>query len=95
VAPLGDAARRQALLLARALRAFVPACVDLSGRGLKAQMRGADRAAARVAVILGEAEMEAGAAMVRDLKSGEQQQAAWPAVPAAVRRILDQTDGGS
>jgi len=95
VAPLNDAARRQALLLARALRAFAPACVDLSGRGLKAQLRGADRAAARVAVILGEAEMEAGAAMVRDLKSGEQQQAAWPAVPAVVRRILDETDGGS
>jgi histidyl-tRNA synthetase len=95
LAPLGDAARRQALVLARHLRAVAPTQVDLSGRSLKAQLRGADRSGARVAVLLGDSELAAGTAMVRDLRRGDQVETAWPEVPAAVQRVLNaaETDG--
>jgi histidyl-tRNA synthetase len=94
VAPLGDAARRQALVLGRALRVVARTEVDLSGRALKAQLRGADRAGARVAVILGDTEMAAQAALVRDLRTGVQAPAPWPEVATAAGRILAlETDG--
>ncbi len=95
VAPLGDAARRRALVLARALRTVAPATVDLSGRALKAQMRGADRARARVVVLLGDDEMGRGEALVRDLQSGEQAAYAWADVLGAVRRILETAGAGA
>jgi len=93
IAPLGDAARRQALVLARDLRRVATTEVDLSSRALKAQLRSADRAGARIAVLLGDAELDARAATVRDLRSGEQIQAPWPEVAAAAARLLAATDG--
>jgi histidyl-tRNA synthetase len=94
VLPLGEAARRQALLLARALRPFVPAEVDLTGRSLKAQLRGADRASARVAVLLGDDELARGEAVVRDLARGDQAAHPYAAVPEAVRRLLAAANEG-
>jgi histidyl-tRNA synthetase len=91
--PLGDAARRQALVLARALRPVAAVHVDLTGRGLKAQLRGADRNGARLAILLGDDEMARGEASIRDLAAGTQIAAPWAELPAAVRRILDETDG--
>jgi histidyl-tRNA synthetase len=96
VLPLGPAARRQALVLARALRGTVPTEVDLTGRSLKAQLRGADRATARVAVLLGDDELGRGEAIVRDLATGDQAAHSFAAVPAAVRRLLETVkEGGS
>ena len=95
LAPLGEAARRQALVLARSLRAVAPVQVDLSGRGLKSQLRGADRNGCRIAILLGDDEMARGVALVRDLAGGTQTAAPWAELPATVRRILDETDGTS
>ena len=89
VAPLGEPARRQGLILARALRAVAPTVVDLTGRSLKAQLRGADRTGARVVVLLGDEELGRGEAQVRDLRAGTQAAQPYDAVPGAVRRILE------
>ena len=71
---LGDDARREALMLATALRvAGVGADLDFAARSMKGQMKDAARSGARWAVILGSEELRAREATVRDLRSGEQQ----------------------
>ncbi|MGB0148388.1 MAG: His/Gly/Thr/Pro-type tRNA ligase C-terminal domain-containing protein, partial [Ilumatobacteraceae bacterium] len=42
-------------------------------RSMKAQMKAANRSGARFAVIIGESEREAGTALIRDLRSDEEQ----------------------
>jgi histidyl-tRNA synthetase len=91
--PLGPRARVEALRLARELRAVAPAAVELSGRSLKAQLRGADRSGARAAVILGDDELGRGEVVVRDLRSGEQQTHPRAQVMSAVRALLDSPGG--
>jgi histidyl-tRNA synthetase len=64
-----DGQRDQALALATELRrAGLSADLDLAGRGMKGQMKQADRVGARHAVILD----EDGAVALRDMQSGEQ-----------------------
>ncbi len=71
---LGDDARRQALMLATALRASgVGADLDFAARSMKGQMKDAARSGARWAVILGSDELDAREATVKDLRSGAQQ----------------------
>jgi len=48
--------------------------MDLEGKSLKSQMKQADRAKARFALILGEEELAKGEAVLRDMTSKEQQQ---------------------
>jgi histidyl-tRNA synthetase len=60
-------------LVTRLRRAGIGADFDSAGRSMKAQMKDAARRAPW-AVILGPAELEAGAATLRDLTSGEQEQ---------------------
>jgi histidyl-tRNA synthetase len=88
VLPLGDATRVEALQLARELRAYAQTVVDLSGRSLKAQLRGADRSGARVAVILGSDEVARGEVVVRDLRASEQDRVARAQVGDAVAALL-------
>jgi histidyl-tRNA synthetase len=88
LAALGEAARRRALVLAHGLRDVAPTQVDLSGRSLKAQLRGADRLGVRVAVILGDEELARGEAIVRDLASGRQASHAWAELAAAADAVL-------
>ena len=70
IAPIGDAAAPVALALTRKLRQTGER-IDLESphRRLKAQLKQADKIGARFAVILGDAELEAGRATVRDLKA--------------------------
>lgn len=73
LAHLGDRARREAVRLADALRhAGVAVWTAFGERGLKSQMREADKRGARWVVILGEDELARGVAAVRDMTSGEQ-----------------------
>jgi len=73
LAYLGDRARREAVRLADELRrAGVAAWMAFGQRGLKSQMREADKRGARYVVILGEDELARGAAAVRDMAAGEQ-----------------------
>jgi len=77
VAPLSDKALGPAYATASALReAGIRARAGLSARSLKAQLRFADKAAATHVVIIGPSEMAAGTLLLRDMRSGEQAQAA-------------------
>lgn len=75
--------RRRALTLAAELRrAGLSAEVDLGGRGLKGQLKHADRIGARHAVIL----EAGGSAQLLEMASGEQ----WPVDP---RRLIEEIGG--
>jgi len=88
VVPIGVAARRHALVLARDLRDGALR-VDLAwgGRGLKGAMKAADRSGAKYALVLGERELAEGIARLKDLSTGEQRDVALAAdeLLAAVR----------
>ncbi|WP_243788957.1 histidine--tRNA ligase [Saccharopolyspora gloriosae] len=71
--PLGESAKRRLVATAGGLRAAgVRADVAYGGRGLKGAMKAADRSGARFALVLGERDVEAGSAQLKDLGSGEQ-----------------------
>jgi histidyl-tRNA synthetase len=73
VAHLGVQARREAVRLTNALReADVGAWLAFGQRGLRSQLREAGKRGARYVVILGEDELAAGVAAVRDMQAGEQ-----------------------
>jgi len=73
LAYLGSQAKREAVRLADALRAAdVGTWLAFGRRGLRSQLREADKRGARHVVILGEDELASGVATVRDMKSGEQ-----------------------
>ena len=70
---LGGAAERATFGIAQTLRiAGLTADFALGGRSMKAQMRAADRSGAARTVIVGDDELAAGEAQVRDLQTGEQ-----------------------
>ncbi|CUU11271.1 MAG: histidine--tRNA ligase [Fimbriimonadales bacterium] len=70
---MSDSARVPALLLAQQLRQAGIACdLDLEERSPKAQMKRADRAGARYALLLGEEELQQHTATLRDLNTHEQ-----------------------
>ena len=70
---LGERAAAEALVLATKLRrAGIGADLDLMGRGMKGQMKDAARSGARWAVILGDEELAARTASLKDLSSQEQ-----------------------
>jgi histidyl-tRNA synthetase len=83
VAAAEDGQRQAALTLARELRhAGLSVEVDLAGRGLKGQLKHADRIGARRVVIL-DAD---GSAQLRDMASGEQR-------PVDVARLIEEIGG--
>jgi histidyl-tRNA synthetase len=80
IAVAGDGQRRRAMTLAGELRhAGIAVEVDLAGRGLKGQLKHADRIGARRVVIL----EEDGTAQLRDMGSGEQR-------PVESGRLIDE-----
>ena len=71
-ASLGDAAAVHCFKLANQLRAGgVAAECDTVGRGLKAQMKYADKLGALYTVVVGDNEIETGSAKLKDMKTGE------------------------
>lgn len=85
--PVGDDVQDAAMQLARDLRhsGFV---VDLGYRGnVTRRMRRADRIGARVALFLGENELERGVITLRDLDSGSQQELARNALETALKSL--------
>jgi histidyl-tRNA synthetase len=69
---LGDTAARRVFALVTELRRAGVAADLVSGRGLKGAMKAADRSGAVYALVLGERDLEAGVAQVKDLRTGEQ-----------------------
>jgi histidyl-tRNA synthetase len=86
---LGD----EALRLARALRRRFQVYLDLEERGLGAQLKQADRLGARVAVILGEDEMQAGELTLKDLATGEQRRVPRAGIEEALAAALAAAGG--
>jgi histidyl-tRNA synthetase len=71
--PLGDAARVESVAIVGELRrAGIRADVAYGSKGLKGAMKAADRSGAAYAVVVGERDLEAGVAQVKDLASGDQ-----------------------
>jgi len=80
-------------LLDRIRQAGVNAIGEMAGRSLRAQMKSADRLGARYAVILGEQEVTARRAGVRDMRTGEQAEVGLDEVPAYLKDQIT-TAGG-
>ncbi len=77
VAALGEEAAAKAFPLVHLLRRKgMTVAMDLEGKSLKSQMKQADRAKARFALIVGEEELARGEAALRDMISKEQRQVA-------------------
>ena len=71
---LGDEARHSVFSLVTELRrASLPAEFDVMARGMKGQMKEADRSGARWAAIVGADELAGGEVTLKDLKSGDQE----------------------
>ncbi|MCX7443835.1 histidine--tRNA ligase [Corynebacterium sp. P7003] len=70
---MGEAARRRMAVEVDRLRvAGISADMSFGERGLKGAMKGADRAGARFALVLGDRELESGTVAVKDLAAHEQ-----------------------
>ena len=73
IAHMGDVAHQKAGALANTLRkAGLYAEYDVVGRGLKAQMKYANKIGAKFSVVLGDDEIANGAAKLKNMDSGEQ-----------------------
>jgi len=84
--PMGEAAETMSLRVLADLRGNGIAA-DMAFRGnMKKRMARADAAGARFAVIIGDSEIQAGAAQLKDLQSGEQQAVPFAALAEALRR---------
>jgi len=87
--PLGDAARDHLVGLAGALRrAGIRVDLAYGSRGLKGAMKAADRSGARLALVLGDRDLEAGVVQLKDLLSGAQEPVALHDAVAAIDRVL-------
>ena len=75
IAPLGNSAGATAVKLCNTLRAEgFSAITDMSGRGLKAQMKYADKIGAKYTMVLGDNEVESGVAKIKDMNTGDQKE---------------------
>ena len=73
IAPLGDNAKKEAQKLVLALRkSGISAETDYLGRGLKPQMKYADKLGAKYTLVLGDDEISSGKFRVKNMQSGEQ-----------------------
>ncbi len=77
IVAMGDAAKEEAFRLLTELRdAGLSARMDYAGRSMKSQMKQADKANARYALILGEDELAKGVVTLRNMESSAQEQVA-------------------
>ncbi|MCQ9351491.1 histidine--tRNA ligase [Corynebacterium sp. 153RC1] len=85
---MGAPAKAAMVKLIDALRAAgIRADMSYGDRGLKGAMKGADRAGARFALVLGDRELEQQTVMLKDLRSHEQQEVS---IDSLVRTIAEQ-----
>jgi histidyl-tRNA synthetase len=88
-APIGAPATRQCLTFARDLRACGHVAeVDGRGGSLKSLLRRADALGARCAVVLGDSELTANSAVLKDLERHTQQSVAFKDLTATIQQIL-------
>jgi histidyl-tRNA synthetase len=70
--PMGEKAEETALQLTASLRKDgIFALTDVVGRGLRAQMKYADKIGARFTMVIGDNELESGEAVLKNMQTGE------------------------
>jgi histidyl-tRNA synthetase len=89
VTPVGAAAVREGLLVARELREH-GICVEVDGRGnsLKSMLRRANSRDARMCLLIGESELERGVVQLKDLAQRSQEDAPRAGVASRVAELL-------
>jgi histidyl-tRNA synthetase len=88
--PLGEQGKLRLAVLAGQLRsAGVRVDLAYGDRGLKGAMRAADRSGARLALVAGDRDIEAGTVGVKDLTTGEQVDVPMDSVVAEVLSRLN------
>src|SRR5207249_2334782 len=88
VVPIGEGAQRKAIEVLTSLRAAgLGADIDLVGRGPSKNLDYANAIGARFAVLLGERELKAGRATVREMATGAQREVALDDLADAVRNV--------
>ena len=86
LAALGERAAEYVPVLAAKLRAAgVKTEFDLMGRGLKAQMKYADKCGARFSAVIGDEEMARGSAALKNMETGESAECAFGPFAEAVK----------
>lgn len=91
IAPLGEAASIYAAELCSFLRDHgLSVTTDISGRGLKAQMKYADKCGAKFSIVIGDNELETKTAMLRDMEESIQFETDFP---IGLLQILCDTKG--
>ena len=86
LAPLGERAAGEVPAIAAGLRrAGVSADYDMMGRGVKAQMKYADKSGARFVVVIGDNELESGTAVLKNMDTGEERSAALDDIAGALK----------
>jgi len=92
VAPLGERAQVEALLVVRELReAGIPAEADTRGGSLKSLLRRADGTGARLCIVLGDNEIERGLVTLKDLAARAQVEVPRTELVARARETLATT----
>lgn len=87
--PLGEAAKSRLVGLAGELRAAgVRFDLAYGARGMKGAMKAADKSGAKFALVLGERDIEAGVAQLKELASGDQRAVPLADVVISVREAL-------
>ena len=86
LAPLGERAAGEVPAIAAGLRrAGVSADYDMMGRGVKAQMKYADKSGARFVVVIGDNELESGTAVLKNMDTGEERSVALGDIAGALK----------
>jgi len=86
----GEEAKVRAVELLTAMRAEgLRASMGFGDRSIKAQLRGANKSGARIALVLGEDEMAQGTIRLQDMRDGERQSLSQDGILSAVRARLD------
>ncbi len=90
ITTIGEQAKKQAFSYLHKLRAAdLRVEMDYLGRSVKGQMKHADRNNAQYSIILGENELEAGVATVKNMKSGEQREVELDNLVTEMKNCID------
>lgn len=96
IATMGDDAKVKAFELLRRVREFgLIAETDVVGRGLRAQMKYADKIGAKYSLVLGDNELSDNKAKVKNMETGEQTELALDESFAEKFSVLNLTDNSS
>ena len=95
IASLGEAAQMKAFQLTEKMHSCgIAADCDLCARGLKAQMKYADKIGAQYSIVLGDDEIAAGVVACKDMVSGEQTKLPFPETLARIQAGLAEKNAG-